>query len=109
MSNTDKPLSELISNIPKYDSTPEIRINCKNDEVKRKVVIDAIEYFSSIYNCSKIDGVRINFKNGWGLIRASNTQPVIVCRIEAENKKYLDLYKNIILDKIELIMNEKNV
>ena len=55
--------------------------------------------FSS-YDCSLIDGIRINFDKGWALIRSSNTQPVIVCRFESSSKEELERIKNDILNKI---------
>ena len=58
------------------------------------------KYFNEHYNCNTIDGVRINFDFGWGLIRSSNTQPVIVCRMEAINEELLLKYKDMVLDKL---------
>ena len=71
------------------------------DEEKREIVQNAIKYFKTKYSCDLTDGVRISFDNGWGLIRASNTQPVIVCRFEANNKKNLSLYKQKVINKIQ--------
>ena len=100
LDNTNNTLSELTSEIPKYHSTPEMRIECKNDDEKLKITQKAIEYFSKNYDCINIDGVRIKFKNGWGLVRNSNTQPVIVCRFEANSKKELNKMKDLVLSKL---------
>ena len=101
ISRTDKTLSDLVSQIPKYFSTPEMRIECKNDEEKFNISQKAIEYFSTNYNCSTIDGVRVKYEDGWGLIRASNTQPVIVCRFEAKSIERMEIIKKEILDKLK--------
>ena len=58
------------------------------------------EYFIEKYDCITIDGVRVNFDDGWGLIRASNTQPVIVCRFEASSQKRLDEIRVLIINKL---------
>ena len=100
LSNTNKKLSELTNQIPKYYSTPEMRLNCKNDNEKFEITNKAIEYFKKKHKCITIDGVRIKFKNGWGLVRSSNTQPVIVCRFEAENPKKLEEIKYYVLNKL---------
>ena len=86
LSRTDSKLSELARSLPVYYSTPELRLDCLNDEEKFKISKRAVEYFSKEFQCLDIDGVRIKFDDGWGLIRASNTQPVIVCRFEAQSE-----------------------
>ena len=101
LSTTNKTLSELKSEIPKYHSTPEMRIECNSDEEKFIISKKATDYFSSKYSCVTIDGVRIQFNNGWALVRASNTQPVIVCRFEADTENNLLNIKNKILSKIK--------
>ena len=78
-----------------------MRIECKDDNEKINITQQAIEYFSKNYDCINIDGVRIKFKNGWGLVRNSNTQPVIVCRFEATNYDDLLLIKNTVLSKLK--------
>ena len=70
-------------------STPEIRVDCP-DEVKFEIVDRAVKYFRAIYDVIDVDGVRVLFGDGWGLIRASNTQPVLVTRYEALTKERLD-------------------
>ena len=100
LSNTDKKLSELTNEIPKYHSTPEMRLNCKNDNEKFEITKKAIKYFKANHDCITIDGVRIKFKNGWGLVRSSNTQPVIVCRFEAKDMENLKKIKDFVLGKL---------
>lgn len=100
LSNQNKKLSELIAMLPHYYSTPELRMECVNDEEKFKIAKNAADYFNKNYNCLNIDGVRIKFNDGWGLVRASNTQPVIVCRFEANNPDSLEEIKSLVLNKL---------
>ena len=100
LSKTGKNLSELTIDIPKYFSTPEMRIDCENDNEKFKITKQAVEFFTSNYKCTTIDGVRIKFDDGWGLVRSSNTQPVIVCRFEAKTKENLEAYKTLVINKL---------
>ena len=100
LSRTNKKLSELMIELPKYYSTPEMRMTCESDEEKFRIAQEAAVYFNSNYDCITVDGVRIQFGDGWGLIRASNTQPVIVCRFEAKTKERMEEIKTIVLDKL---------
>ena len=100
LSRTDQTLSELTSEIPVYYSTPEMRLKCSDDEEKFKISRKADEYFTTNYDCSTVDGVRIKFTDGWGLVRASNTQPVIVCRFEAKTMERMEEIQNEILNKL---------
>ena len=77
-------VSEMLLDVPKTEATPEIRVDCPDDR-KFEIVRELTESFSKNYDVIDIDGVRINFGEGWALIRASNTQPVIVFRFEANN------------------------
>jgi phosphomannomutase/phosphoglucomutase len=79
---TGKTITQLLSDVPKTYSTPEIRVPCPDDR-KFHVVQDVTEYFRQRHDIIDIDGVRILFEDGWGLVRASNTQPVLVLRFEA--------------------------
>ena len=101
LSKTDKTLSELKSVIPVYHSTPEIRLEADSDEEKFKIAKLAVEYFTKHNNCITVDGVRIIYDNGWGLVRASNTQPVIVCRFEGNTLENMNEIKKIVLDKLK--------
>ena len=78
-----RPLSELAAEIPSYPSTPELRLDCPEDR-KFGLVEEAVRYFKERYEVIDIDGARVLFDGGWLLIRASNTQPVVVARIEAD-------------------------
>ena len=107
LSNTENTLSELKSVIPKYISTPEIRLEAESDEKKFEIAKMAEDYFSKNYDCITVDGVRVKFKEGWGLVRASNTQPVIVCRFEGNTLDNMNKIKSIILDKLKEFGNLK--
>ena len=92
---------DLVSEIPNYPSTPEIRIPFP-DEKKFQVVKEITEEFKKEnYKVIDVDGVRIEFDEGWGLLRASNTQPVLVLRFEAKTENDLNRIKNIILSKLK--------
>ncbi|MEL1233304.1 MAG: phosphomannomutase/phosphoglucomutase [Candidatus Neomarinimicrobiota bacterium] len=107
LSKTNKSISELKSIIPVYYSTPEMRMEAKNDEEKFNITKKAIEYFTKNYDCITVDGVRIKFGDGWGLVRSSNTQPVIVCRFEANSIDRRDEIMNLVLDKLKEFGNLK--
>ena len=100
ISRSEKSLSELRKEIPKYYSTPEMRLDCGTDKEKFEISKKATKYFSSNFECNTIDGVRIKFEDGWGLVRASNTQPVIVCRFEARTEERMIEIRQMILDKL---------
>ena len=78
----------MVSDFPEYRSTPEIRIDVTEDQ-KWTVVSEALVYFKEKYDVISVDGVRILFGDGWALLRASNTQPVIVARFEARSESRL--------------------
>ena len=105
LSKTDKKLSDLTKVIPKYHSTPEMRIDCDSDEEKFKITKKAVVFFTNNFECITTDGVRIKFKDGWGLVRSSNTQPVIVCRFEAKTKEKLQEYKQLVLNQLSKFGN----
>lgn len=93
MSQQDGPMSSLTSDIPPTFVTPELRVDCP-DAKKFDVVRQAAEHFSQHYEVLTLDGARIEFSDGWGLIRASNTQPVIVMRFEALTEANLQRYRD---------------
>jgi phosphomannomutase/phosphoglucomutase len=103
LSRSDKTLSEMLSELPKYFSTPELRLEAENDEEKFRIANEAIEYFKANYDCSTVDGVRIRFGDGWGLVRSSNTQPVIVCRFEANSQERMEEIQALVLGKLQEI------
>src|SRR5882724_1134976 len=86
------PLSAQLADVPKMVSTPEIRVDCP-DEVKFDVVARVSEHFRKLYPILDVDGVRVLFPHGWGLVRASNTQPVLVLRFEAATQELLEQYR----------------
>jgi len=73
-----------LSDVPDFVSTPELRIEVP-EEIKFDLVDRAVKYFRGRHKVIDVDGVRVLFGDGWGLIRASNTQPVIVARYEASS------------------------
>jgi len=97
VSKSDKSLSELLSDLPELVNTPEIRLEC-SDEKKFEVVEKVKSHFSKNYDVIDVDGARINFENGWGLVRASNTQPVLVLRFEADSSEALEGIKKEVAD-----------
>ncbi|MCL6478731.1 MAG: phosphomannomutase/phosphoglucomutase [Peptococcaceae bacterium] len=88
LSNTGGPLSAMIANLPRYHSTAETRIPCP-DEEKFGVVKKLQDHFRDKYEVIDVDGARVLFGDGWGLVRASNTQPVLVARCEAKTPERL--------------------
>jgi len=88
MSRHDGPLSSLLADVPVYFTTPEIRLE-SSDREKFGVVEKMGEYFKDKYEVIDIDGARVLFDDGWGLVRASNTQPVLVLRFEATSEERL--------------------
>ena len=103
LSRSDKTLSELKKELPKYYATPEMRFEVKSDEEKFRITKEAVDYFKDNYDCITIDGVRIKFGDGWGLVRASNTQPVIVCRFEANTPERMEEIKAVVITKLQEI------
>jgi phosphomannomutase/phosphoglucomutase len=83
------PLSGLLADVPRYVSTPEIRADCPEDR-KVPAVQAAARHFGARYPTITIDGVRWRAQDGWGLIRASNTQPILVLRFEAKTAEGLE-------------------
>jgi phosphomannomutase/phosphoglucomutase len=79
-------IDELLADVPKFVSTPEIRVECP-EEIKFGVVQRAVDHFTARYDVIDVDGVRVLFGDGWGLIRASNTQPALVLRFEAQTEE----------------------
>ncbi len=100
VADSDAPLSAQLKDIPKLVSTPELRIDCP-DGVKFDVIAKVAEMMRRDRPIVDIDGVRVPFKDGWGLVRASNTQPVLVMRFEAASEDLLEQYKKQIEDAVE--------
>ena len=83
-----KPVADLLAGVPHFVSTPEIRVDCP-DDVKFDLVARAVAHYRATHDVIDVDGVRVLFGDGWGLIRASNTQPIIVTRYEARTEQRL--------------------
>lgn len=101
-----RPLSQLLADLPKTYSTPEIRVDCP-DEIKFKLVERVKQRLASPFRLSggqvkmiDVDGLRIQFEDGWGLLRASNTQPVLVLRFEAKTAERLKEIQDLIQDSV---------
>jgi phosphomannomutase/phosphoglucomutase len=92
VAKSGQPLSHQLDGIPKLVSTPELRIDCP-DETKFKVVSRVAQTFRQHRQIVDVDGVRVPFEEGWGLVRASNTQPVLVMRFEATSEALLKKYQ----------------
>jgi phosphomannomutase/phosphoglucomutase len=88
LSNTEKPLSALLGELPQTFSTPELRVECP-DDAKFHVVAQIADHFARDHQVITIDGARIIFDHGWGLVRASNTQAILVLRFEADTPEHL--------------------
>jgi len=101
VARSGKPLSAQFAGLPKLVSTPEIRVDCP-DEVKFQVVQHVAASFKKTHKVIDIDGVRVLFEHGWGLLRASNTQPVLVMRFEAESQEWLKQYQR----EVETVLEE---
>jgi phosphomannomutase/phosphoglucomutase len=92
VARSGKPLSAQLEGLPSTVSTPEIRVDCP-DELKFEVVQRVAARFRKTHTVMDIDGARVLFPRGWGLVRASNTQPILVLRFEAENGDLLAEYR----------------
>jgi phosphomannomutase / phosphoglucomutase len=99
LTNENKELEELLAGVPSLVSTPEIRMDCPDDQ-KFRIVAELAAEFKKEYQVIDVDGARVVFNGGWGLIRASNTQPVLVLRFEAEDQKTLQEIQKIFMDKL---------
>jgi len=84
IARSGRPFSELAAEIPSYPSTPELRLDC-TEEHKFGIVDEIVAHYKATHDVIDIDGARVLFDGGWALVRASNTQPVIVARIEADD------------------------
>ena len=93
------PLSSLLADLPPTIATPEIRVDCP-DDIKFQVVEAAKKELAREYNIIDIDGVRVLFPDGWGLIRASNTQPALVLRFEATTENALSRIREVVESQV---------
>ncbi len=103
LSKTDKKLSELLADLPETFSTPELRVDCP-DETKFDVVAKIADEFAETNEVITIDGARIIFEHGWGLVRASNTQAILVLRFEADSDEHLKSIRSLIEAKVKELL-----
>lgn len=99
LTHEPKDLEEFLAGVPSLVSTPEIRMDCP-DDLKFRVVAELAAEFKKEYQVIDVDGARVVFDRGWGLIRASNTQPVLVLRFEAEDQETLQEIQKIFMDRL---------
>ncbi len=105
IANSGRPLSYQMEGIPQMVSTPELRVDCP-DDVKFKVVEHVAEIVRQHHQVVDVDGVRVPFEHGWGLVRASNTQPVLVMRFEASSSDLLNRYRQDLESVVEQAKGE---
>jgi phosphomannomutase/phosphoglucomutase len=105
VSRTGKPVSSLLADVPRTFSTPEIRYDCP-EELKFELVRRAQEWFAARYDAVTVDGVRVLFPDGWGLVRASNTQPLLVLRFEAQTAGRLAEIQSLVTRKVDELKRE---
>lgn len=105
VSNTDAPLSSLLADVPATHSTPEIRVGCA-DELKFDVVERVLAHYRGTHDVVDVDGARVNFGDGWGLVRASNTQPVLVLRFEAQSEARMEAIQKEVEGLVEKVRAE---
>jgi phosphomannomutase/phosphoglucomutase len=99
MSSCSRPLSALVEELPAYYSSPPLRLTCP-DSLKERVVQQAKEYFRARWPVDELDGVRVDFGDGWALLRASNTQPALSLRFEARSQARLEQLTRLVLDQV---------
>ncbi len=105
ISKYDKKVSEWVDEMPKVYNTPEIHMESTEEE-KFKIVERLKEYFKDKYKIIDVDGVRVLFPDGWGLVRASNTQPILVIRYEAKSEEALNKIKEEIEKALKIVKKE---
>ncbi len=103
LSKTNKTLSELLADLPETFSTPELRVDC-SEEKKFEIVAKIAEEFAKTNEVITIDGARILFENGWGLVRASNTQAILVLRFEADTNENLVAIRETVESRVNYLI-----
>jgi phosphomannomutase/phosphoglucomutase len=102
VARSGKPLSAQLAGLPQTVATPEIRVDCP-DELKFEVVRRVTARFRPDHHIVDVDGMRVLFPDGWGLVRASNTQPILVLRFEATTQELLEQYRR----QVESVVEEE--
>jgi phosphomannomutase/phosphoglucomutase len=106
LARTGKTVEQLLADLPASCTTPEIRVDCA-DAIKFRVADKVRDRFRAQgYDIVDVDGVRVRFPHGWGLVRASNTQPVLVLRFEAETLEQLAEYRRTVEDAVAAVRAE---
>jgi len=109
LAENNQPISAFFHDVPHSEITPEIRIPCP-DKCKSICVQDAIKHFSALgYKIIDIDGMRIEFGDAWGLLRASNTQASLTLRFEAPNKARLNEIQTMVKDWLHAYIATKSL
>jgi phosphomannomutase/phosphoglucomutase len=104
VSRTEKLVSTLLDDLPEPVATPEIFISCP-DEEKFHVCEELLKEFSDL-NPITVDGIRLEFEDGWALVRPSNTQPVLTLRFEASTEEGLARYRSMVEGKVREVLGE---
>ncbi|HVO21113.1 MAG TPA: phosphomannomutase/phosphoglucomutase [Anaeromyxobacter sp.] len=99
----DRTLSAMLADVPRTFATPELRMDCPEDR-KFEVVRQAQEWFKARHDTVTVDGVRVVFPDGWGLVRASNTQPLLVLRFEARTRARLEEIERLVRGRLSEIL-----
>jgi phosphomannomutase / phosphoglucomutase len=106
LGRTGKRVDELLADLPRTETTPEIRVECA-DEQKFRVANGVRDRLRAAgHELIDLDGVRVRFPHGWGLLRASNTQPVLVLRFEADTPDHLTQYRKVLEDAVTAVRTE---
>ncbi|MCS7265855.1 MAG: phosphomannomutase/phosphoglucomutase [Armatimonadetes bacterium] len=101
LSHTEKSLSELLADVPKYHATPEVRVHC-DDTIKFEVVAKVVEHFKQNgYEVIDVDGARVVTEGGWALVRASNTEPALILRAEGKTPEGLKRLHQLVTDALK--------
>jgi phosphomannomutase/phosphoglucomutase len=100
LAKTGKEIPDLLADLPPSYTTPEIRVDCP-DELKFRIAEKVRDHFRGQYEIIDVDGVRVKFAQGWGLVRASNTQPILVLRFEARTAEKLAEYRALVERVVE--------
>jgi len=103
LSRDKRPLSSYLEDLPPAVATPEIRVACP-EEKKFKVVEKVLAFFRQTYPVIDLDGARVIFPEGWGLVRASNTSPVLVLRFEAKDPGGLGRIQTLVEEAVRIAM-----
>ncbi|MBW2128269.1 MAG: phosphomannomutase/phosphoglucomutase [Deltaproteobacteria bacterium] len=100
LSRNREPLSRCLADLPEVYNTPEIRVECPEDK-KFKLVEKVKEELAKDHEIIDVDGVRVLFPDGWGLLRASNTGPILVLRFEAQSEERLQEIRSLVEGTLE--------